>query len=143
MDNYTSFIRTGAALLVTSILLTGCFSRPNAAQKGFGLELTSTGIGITGGANSITQFHGFGCEKAIASLGTKHKLPNEIKRGITSCDLYRIKGQPSETSELSLFQEDGEIPEWYEMIYYEGDARVRYIFHANLLDKIESKATSN
>lgn len=143
MRNITKMARIGTGLLLTSFLLTGCLSRPNAAQKGFGLELTSTGIGITGGANSITQFHGFGCEKAIASLGSKHKQPTEVKRGITSCDLYRIKGQPSETSELSLFQDDGEIPEWYEMIYYEGDARVRYIFHANLLDKIESKAVSN
>ncbi len=143
MRNYTQFVQAGTALLVASIVLTGCFSRPEAAQKGFGLELTSTGIGVTGGANSITQFHGFGCEKAIANFGAKHKQPTEIKRGITSCDLYRIKGQPNETTETSLFQEEGEIPKWYEMIYYEGDARVRYIFHANLLDKIESKATSN
>lgn len=128
------------ALLVTALaagLLAGCASRPQSLQDGFGLEITPTGIGVTGGANSITQFHGYGCEEALATFGNRRRPITEVRIGMTSCDLYRLKGHPSRTSSLSLFQEEGEIPNRYDMIYVEGGAEVKYVFRANLLEKVE------
>lgn len=136
-------LRLIASLVATLLVVSGCTSRPPSAQKGFGLELTSTGIGITGGANSITQFYGFGCKKAIATLGTKRTPITKIKRGITSCDLYRIKGTPNQVSSISIFQQTGDIPQWYEMIYFDEDVETKYVFNENLLDKIETKSRSN
>lgn len=124
----------GSALL--ALTLSGC-SRPESLQNGYGLEITSTGIGVTGGANSITQFYGYGCDKALATIGNKRKPITEVKIGMTSCDLYRLKGHPVRTSSLSLFQDQGEIPQWFEMFYNENGKEKKYVFHANLLERIE------
>jgi hypothetical protein len=133
---YLSPVRTLILAGLVAGLVSGC-SRPQSLQDGFGLEITATGIGVTGGANSITQFYGYGCEKALASFGHQRKPITEVAIGMTSCDLYRLKGHPVRTSSLSLFQDEGEIPNWFDMFYVEDGQEVKYTFHANLLEKVE------
>ncbi len=139
MNNFTEFPHPIRGIVLAGLvasLLAGC-SRPQSLQDGFGLEITSTGIGVTGGANSITQFYGYGCEKTLTSFGHRRKPITEVAIGMTSCDLFRLKGHPVRSSSLSLFQQEGEIPNWFDMFYVEGGQEVKYVFHANLLEKVE------
>ncbi len=118
-------------------ILGACGSRPDPLQKGIGLELTPTGIGLVGGRNGIAEFYGAGCEKAIASIGTERVRPTTVTRGMTTCDLYELKGHPSSTSSLDFFRSEDEVPSRYTMTYIEDGVKRDYKFRDNLLDKVE------
>lgn len=123
---------------LAGLALAGCMNQPAPLQKGMGLEITPMGIGLVGGRNGVSEFHGFGCnDNAVATIGTKRTRPTSVQRGMTSCDLFFLKGNPARTSERSTFRGAGEVPNRYVMIYNEGGAARQYIFKSGLLDRVE------
>jgi len=65
--------------------------------------------------------------------------PTEVVRGMTSCDLYFIKGQPKAINRSGVYvgPNDNGIAKNMVLTYDENGVERRYIFVENLLDRVE------
>lgn len=130
--------RTVGAVFAAGLLLSACMPTPAPLQKGMGLEITPQGIGLVGGRNGVSEFHGFGCSnEVLGRIGTKRERPTSVQKGMTSCDLYYLKGDPVRTSERNFMRGAGSVPNRYVMVYNEGGAQKKYIFKSGLLASVE------
>ena len=129
-------------VLVGALAIThGCTNRPEpVAQPGLGISLTPTGLSLTGAAQDVSEDISQGpCSNAIATIGAERVRPTEVVRGMTSCDLYFIKGQPKAINRSGVYvgPNDNGIAKNMVLTYDENGVERRYIFVENLLDRVE------
>lgn len=128
--------------MILAGLTAGCgASRPTPiAQNGLGLAITPTGLSLVGAAQDPSEDISQGaCSNAIATIGTKRVRPTTVTRGMTSCDLYFLKGQPAsiKTSGVYFRPNDNGISDNMVITYVEDGMEKRYHFVENLLDRVE------
>ena len=92
----------------------GCgASRPKPiSQNGLGLAITPTGLSLVGASQDVSEDISQGpCSNAVATIGAQRVRPAGVTRGMTSCDLYFLKGQPAsiKTSGVYFGQNDSGI----------------------------------
>lgn len=129
-------------IVVLASFAAGCGApRPKPiAQNGLGLAITPTGLSLVGAAQDPSEDISQGaCSNAIATIGAKRVRPSTVTRGMTSCDLYFLKGQPAsiKTSGVYFGPNDNGIANKMVITYYEDGVEKRYFFIENLLDRVE------
>lgn len=122
--------------------MAGCGApRPKPiSQNGLGLAITPTGLSLVGAAQDVSEDISQGpCSNAVATIGAQRVRPASVTRGMTSCDLYFLKGQPAsiKTSGVYFGQNDSGIAKNMVLTYYEDGVERRYHFIENLLDRVE------
>ncbi|WP_422372846.1 hypothetical protein [Hoeflea sp.] len=133
--------RLGLVLILAGFAA-GCGApRPEPlAQNGLGLAITPTGLSLVGASQDPSEDISQGsCSSAIATIGAKRVRPTTVTRGMTSCDLYFLKGQPAsiQTSGVNFRPNDNGIANKMVITYLENGVEKRYVFIENLLDRVE------
>jgi len=114
--------------------------KADIAARPRAIPVTARGLSLTGAAVDVSEDASqSSCVDPVATIGQARVRPASVVRGMTSCDLFHLKGRANSIrkSDVNFGSNDSGVAKNMVLTNLENGVETRYVFIDNLLDRVE------